>query len=58
MTSALNDVLYHQTKIPIGFWCRRGLNPRSLIQPLETLPVKLTGIHNRVAFGLSDFSLF
>ena len=34
--------LYHQTKTPISFWCRWGLNPRSLIQPLETLPVELT----------------
>ena len=34
-----------QTKTPIGFWCRRGLNPISLIQPLETLPVKLTRTH-------------
>ena len=33
---------YHQTKTPIGFWCRRGLNTRSLIQPSETLPVELT----------------
>ena len=24
--------LYHQTKKPINFWCRQGLNPRSLIQ--------------------------
>ena len=37
--------LYHQTKIPISFWCRRGLNPRSLIQPSETLLVELTGTH-------------
>ena len=28
------------------FLCRRGLNPRSLIQPSETLPVKLTRTHN------------
>ena len=38
--------LYHQIKTPISFWCRWGLNPRSLIQPLETLPVELTGTHN------------
>ena len=38
--------LYHQTKTPISFYCRRGLNSRSLIQPLETLPVKLTGTHH------------
>ena len=37
--------LYHQTKIPISFWCTRGLNSKSLIQPSETLPVKLTRIH-------------
>ena len=37
--------LYHQTKIPISFWCRRGLNHRSLIQPSETLLVELTGTH-------------
>ena len=37
--------LYHRTKIPISFWCRRGLNPRSLIQPSETLLVELTGTH-------------
>ena len=29
--------LYNQIKTPIGFSCRRGLNPRSLIQPSETL---------------------
>ena len=34
--------LYHQTKTPISFWCRWGLNLRSLIQPLEILPVELT----------------
>ena len=38
-------VLYHQNKTPISFWCRRRLNPRSLIQPSETLPVELTGTH-------------
>ena len=32
---------YHQTKTPIGFWCRQGLNPKSLIQLSETLLVKL-----------------
>ena len=37
--------LYHQTKTPIKFWCRQGLNLRSLIQPSETLPVELTGTH-------------
>ena len=36
---------YHQIKISISFLCRQELNPRSLIQPLETLPVELTGTH-------------
>ena len=35
-------VFYHQMKILINFLCRWGLNPISLIQPLETLPVELT----------------
>ena len=38
-------VLYHQIKILIGFWCRRKLNLKSLIQPSETLPVELIIIH-------------
>ena len=41
----LKIALYHQTKTPISFWCRRGLNPRSFIQLSKTLPVELTGIH-------------
>lgn len=48
--SLLMIVLYHQTKTPISFWCRRGLNPKSLIQPSETLPVELTGTHNYKIF--------
>ena len=38
-------VLYHQTKTPISFWYRWGLNSKSFIQPLETLPVELTETH-------------
>ena len=38
------------TKIPIDFLCKRGLNPRSLIQPLETLLVELTGTHGFIFF--------
>ena len=38
--------LYHQTKTPISFWYRQGLNPRSLIQPSKSLPIELTGTHN------------
>ena len=44
--SLLLIVLYHQTKTPIGFLCKQGLNLRSFIQPSETIPVKLTGTHN------------
>ena len=36
---------YHQTKTPISFWCKWGLNLRSLIQQSETLPVELIGTH-------------
>ena len=42
--------LYHQVKTPISFWCRRRLNPRSLIQPSETLPVELTGTHKMLVY--------
>ena len=38
---------YYQIKTLISFWCRQSLNSRSLIQPLETLPVKLTGTHKK-----------
>ena len=37
---------YHQIKILISFWCRRGLNLKSLIQLLETLLVELIGNFN------------
>ena len=42
--------LYHQTKTPISFWCRRGLNLRSLIQPSETLPIELARTHKTHIF--------
>ena len=45
MVSVFGDNSYHQTKTPIGFWCRRRLNPRSLIQPSEILPIELIGTH-------------
>ena len=38
-------VLYHQIKTSISFWCKRRLNPKSLIQPLKILPIKLTETH-------------
>ena len=34
-----------QFMAPIGFWCRRKLNPKSLIQLSKTLPVKLIRTH-------------
>ena len=35
MASASNDcAIYHQIKTLIDFWCKRELNPRSLIQQL------------------------
>ena len=37
--------LYQLTKTPVNFWYRRGLNPKSLIQLSETLPIELTGTH-------------
>ena len=33
--------LYYRIKILISFWCRRELNPRSLIQLSKTLPIKV-----------------
>ena len=49
--------VYHQTKTPIGFWCRWGLNPRSLIQLSETLLVELIGTHlvSNLILRLSQF---
>ena len=45
MASASDDALYHQTKTPISFLYKQGLNTKSLTQPSETLPVKLTRTH-------------
>ena len=41
---------YHQTKTPIGFWCKWGMNHRSLIQSSETLPVELIRTQNMSKF--------
>ena len=49
--------LYHQTKTPISFWCRRGLNPKSLIQLSETLPIELTWNPQLVCYLFSNSSL-
>ena len=56
MSFASNDCFfYHQIKTPFDFICRRGLNFRSLIQLLETLPVELTGIHSFSSLLYSSF---
>ena len=38
--SLLIIVFYHHTKTLISFWCRQGLNSRSLIQPSEIYQLK------------------
>ena len=50
MTTVLMIIIYHQIKILISFWCRRGLNPRSLIQSSEILPVELIGTYSILSF--------
>ena len=45
MTSALDESSLLSDQDNNWFWYRRGLNPRSLIQPLETLPDELTKTH-------------
>ena len=49
--------LYNQIKTPISFWCRRGLNPRSLIQLLKVLPVELTETHYIPYYTLIIYTL-
>ena len=46
-----NCVFYYQTKTPNKFWYKWRLNPKSFIQPLETLPVELTKTHNFCFLG-------
>ena len=45
MTSALDESSLLSDQDNNRFWYRRGLNPRSLIQPLKTLPDELTKTH-------------
>ena len=46
MTFTSDDcALYHQTKTLINFRSKRKLNSKYLIQPINTLPVELTGTH-------------
>ena len=51
-------VFYHQTKTPIGFWYRQGLDPRSLIQLLKILPVELTETHTLSQFNINIIFFF
>ena len=57
---SLMITIYHQTKTSISFLCKRGLNSKSLIQPLETLPVELIGTHDisQLFIKLTDFKYF
>ena len=50
--------LYYQTKTSISFWCKWGLNPRSLIQPSDTLPVELIETHMIIIIEMSYFHPF
>ena len=49
-------VLYYLIKILISFWCRRRLNPKSLIQLLDILPVELTRTRKKSKFIYITFS--
>ena len=40
-----SDNSFHQTKTPISFLYKLGLNLKSLIQLSKTLPVKLIGTY-------------
>ena len=46
IASTLDDSSLSSDQALISFWCRRELNPISLIQLLETLSVELIGTHN------------
>ena len=37
--------------------CRQGLNPKSLIQPSETLPVKLTETHGLFCLLTKNYNI-
>jgi len=45
------DNNYYQIKTLIGFWCRRELNTRSLIQSSEILLVKSIGAYSFYNLG-------
>ena len=49
MAFALDD-----NSLSSNFWCKRGLNLRSLIQLSETLPVEIVGTHKVHLVGRVD----
>ena len=46
MVSTLDDNSLSSNQDTNQFWCKRELNPRSLIQSSETLPVEITETHD------------
>ena len=48
--------IYHRIKTLINFWYKRRSNYKSLIQPLETLPIKLTGTHHTILHSINDIT--
>ena len=51
MASDFNNYNFYQTKTPNNFWYKWRLNPKSLIQPLETLLIELTKTYNFCFLG-------
>ena len=45
LSSNQDTTFSKKMKTPSSFVCKKGLNPKSLIQLLETLPIKVTGTH-------------
>ena len=59
MSTSNNCAIYHQTKTPISFWCRREINPKSIIQSSKTLLVELTETHLEfIIYLLETFFFF
>ena len=42
--------LYYQANTLVGFWCKLGSNPASLICQQNTLPIELTRTHGSWVF--------
>ena len=54
MASTLDDSSLSSNQDMNQFWCKRGLNPISVIQPSEILPVELIETHMKVEFNMED----